>query len=580
MTNKQLILSILSLCLTTLPAMGETKTIRLRVIETSDVHGHFFPYDFVERKPLKGTMARVNTYVNRLRRDYGDNLLLIDNGDILQGQPTCYWSNYITKDEENIAASVVNYMGYDAETVGNHDVETGHGVYDKWMREVRCPMLGANIVDTQTGLPYVKPYQMFERDGVKIAIIGMLTPTISSWLNESLWLGLDFQEMVSCARYWVTYIKEVEHADLVFGLFHSGQEGGICLPDGRMEDASVKVAREVPGFDIIFFGHDHIVHNDWVENTEGQRVLTIDPSCFAQNVADAEIELTYRNGRLVKKDIKGNIVSIRDEAVDEQMVAHFQPQIKRIKNYVDRRIGRFETAARTRDSFFGNSAFTDFIHNLQLQISKADISLYAPLSFDAKIEAGDVTVADMFKLYRFENQLYILKMTGREVRGHLEESYDRWANTMKRADDHLLLLNDRSTGDQQRMGFTNFTFNFDSAAGIDYEVDVTKPNGEKVRILRMSNGEPFDEEKTYKVVMNSYRGNGGGDLLIKGAGIAKKDLNDRIIYQSPLDLRYYLMQEIERQGSVSPKANSNWKFVPEAWTKPAAERDRKLIFGE
>lgn len=580
MTNKQLILSILSLCLTTLPAMGETKTIRLRVIETSDVHGHFFPYDFVERKPLKGTMARVNTYVNRLRRDYGDNLLLIDNGDILQGQPTCYWSNYITKDEENIAASVVNYMGYDAETVGNHDVETGHGVYDKWMREVRCPMLGANIVDTQTGLPYVKPYQMFERDGVKIAIIGMLTPTISSWLNESLWLGLDFQEMVSCARYWVTYIKEVEHADLVFGLFHSGQEGGICLPDGRMEDASVKVAREVPGFDIIFFGHDHIVHNDWVENTEGQRVLTIDPSCFAQNVADAEIELTYRNGRLVKKDIKGNIVSIRDEAVDEQMVAHFQPQIKRIKNYVDRRIGRFETAARTRDSFFGNSAFTDFIHNLQLQISKADISLNAPLSFDAKIEAGDVTVADMFKLYRFENQLYILKMTGREVRGHLEESYDRWANTMKRADDHLLLLNDRSTGDQQRMGFTNFTFNFDSAAGIDYEVDVTKPNGEKVRILRMSNGEPFDEEKTYKVVMNSYRGNGGGDLLIKGAGIAKKDLNDRIIYQSPLDLRYYLMQEIERQGSVSPKANSNWKFVPEAWTKPAAERDRKLIFGE
>ena len=580
MTNKQLILSILSLCLTTLPAMGETKTIRLRVIETSDVHGHFFPYDFVERKPLKGTMARVNTYVNRLRRDYGDNLLLIDNGDILQGQPTCYWSNYITKDEENIAASVVNYMGYDAETVGNHDVETGHGVYDKWMREVRCPMLGANIVDTQTGLPYVKPYQMFERDGVKIAIIGMLTPTISSWLNESLWLGLDFQEMVSCARYWVTYIKEVEHADLVFGLFHSGQEGGICLPDGRMEDASVKVAREVPGFDIIFFGHDHIVHNDWVENTEGQRVLTIDPSCFAQNVADAEIELTYRNGRLVKKDIKGNIVSIRDEAVDEQMVAHFQPQIKRIKNYVDRRIGRFETAARTRDSFFGNSAFTDFIHNLQLQISKADISLNAPLSFDAKIEAGDVTVADMFKLYRFENQLYILKMTGREVRGHLEESYDRWANTMKRADDHLLLLNDRSTGDQQRMGFTNFTFNFDSAAGIDYEVDVTKPNGEKVRILRMSNGEPFDEEKTYKVVMNSYRGNGGGDLLIKGAGIAKTDLNDRIIYQSPLDLRYYLMQEIERQGSVSPKANSNWKFVPEAWTKPAAERDRKLIFGE
>jgi 2',3'-cyclic-nucleotide 2'-phosphodiesterase/3'-nucleotidase len=202
------------------------------------------------------------------------------------------------------------------------------------------------------------------------------------------------------------------------------------------------------------------------------------------------------------------------------------------------------------------------------------------LSFDSQIKAGDVTVADMFKLYRFENQLYILNLTGREIKGHLEESYARWANTMTSADDHLLLLNDESKGDQQRMGFRNYTFNFDSAAGIDYEVDVTKPEGQKVRILRMSDGTPFDEQKTYKVVMNSYRGNGGGDLLIKGAGIPKEELGKRIIYQSPLDLRYYLMEEIERQGSVRPEANSNWKFVPEEWTKPAAQRDRRLIFGE
>ena len=560
--------------------MGDTKTIKLRVIETSDVHGYFFPYDFVERKPLKGTMVRVSTYVNRLRQDYGDRLLLIDNGDILQGQPTCYWSNYIARDDENIAASVVNYMGYDAATVGNHDIETGHEVYDKWIREVRCPMLGANIVDTKTGKPYVKPYQTFIRDGVKIAVIGMLTPTISSWLNESLWQGMDFREMVGCARYWVNYIKEVEHADLVFGLFHSGKDGGICYPDGRMEDASEKVAREVPGFDIIFFGHDHIQHNEWVENIDGQQVLMLDPSCWALNVSDAQIELTYKDGQLVKKDIKGNIVYIGDEAIDRQMADHFQPQTDRIKQYVDRRIGRFETTLRTRDSYFGNSAFTDFIHNLQLQISKADISFNAPLSFDSQIKAGDVTVADMFKLYRFENQLYILNLTGREIKGHLEESYARWANTMTSADDHLLLLNDESKGDQQRMGFRNYTFNFDSAAGIDYEVDVTKPEGQKVRILRMSDGTPFDEQKTYKVVMNSYRGNGGGDLLIKGAGIPKEELGKRIIYQSPLDLRYYLMEEIEHQGSVRPEANSNWKFVPEEWTKPAAQRDRRLIFGE
>ena len=585
-------------CLT-LPVMGQTtKTVRLRILETSDVHGHFFPYDFVEGKPLQGTLVRVSTYVNRLRQQYGDRLLLLDNGDILQGQPTCYWSNYVVTDEENIAAQVVNYMKYDAETFGNHDVETGHEVYDKWIREVQCPMLGANIIDTQHpasfspfveaegGSPYVKPYHIYYREGVKIAVLGMLTPTIPCWLNESLWRGLKFQDMVKCARQWVPYLKEVERADLIIGLFHSGKDGGITMPDMSdptavvEEDATARVAREVPGFDIIFYGHDHMQHNEWITNIDGHQVLTLDPSCWALNVADAQIELTYRDGHLVKKDIKGDIVSIRDEAVDEQMVAHFQPQMERIRQYVGRRIGTFATTARTRDSYFGNSAFTDFVHNLQLQISKADISLNAPLSFDSEIRAGDVTVADMFKLYRFENQLYVMNLTGREIRGHLEESYNRWINTMKSAEDHLLLLNDESRGDQQRMGFRNYTFNFDSAAGIDYEVDVTKPYGQKIRILQMSDGQPFDESKTYRVVMNSYRANGGGELLTKGAGIAKQDLDSRIVYQSPLDLRHYLMQEIERMGTVTPTPNHNWRFVPEEWTKAAAARDRKLVFGE
>ena len=571
-------IGMLSLCLMT-NAMAQTKTVNLRIVETSDVHGYFFPYDFVERKPLDGTLMRVNTYVDRLRKDYGDNLLLIDNGDILQGQPTCYWSNYVMTTDQNIAAKMVNYMRYDAETIGNHDVEPGHAVYDKWIREVRCPLLGANVVETKTGMPYLKPYALFVRDGVKIAVIGLLTPTIACWLNESTYEGLDFHEMVSCARKWVKQVREVEHADLVIGLFHSGKDGGLVL-NGMEEDATARVAREVPGFDIIFYGHDHQVHNEWITNKEGKRVLTLDPSCWALNVADAQVNLTYENGKLKKKDIKGEIVSVRKEQLDEQMSQHFQSDFNRIKQYVDRKIGHFETSVRTRDSFFGNSAFSDFIHSLQLRISGADISFYAPLTFDSKIEAGDVTIGDMFKLYRFENQLYVLNMTGREIRGHLEESYDRWVNTMKSKDDHLLLLNSNSKGDQQRTGFQNYTFNFDSASGIDYEVDVTKLNGQKVSILRMSNGQPFEENKTYKVVMSSYRGNGGGDLLIKGAGIPKEQLNSRIVYQSPLDLRHYLTQEIEKLGNVRPKKANNWKFVPEEWTIPAAQRDYKLLFGE
>lgn len=584
-------LTILTLLSTVQTMTAATKTIKLKVIETSDVHGHFFPYDFMEKKPLQGTLVRVNTYVKKQRQQYGDHLLLIDNGDILQGQPCVYWSNYVMPQDENLAASVVNYMKYDAETVGNHDIEPGHKVYDKWIREVRCPLLGANIVRKDqpdasllNGRPAavysgLQPYSVHYVEGVKIVILGMLTPAIPHWLNESVWKGMAFEEMVSCARKWVGYIKEYERPDLIFGLFHSGKDGGIITPEYE-EDATASVAREVPGFDVIFFGHDHQVHNEWVDNVAQGRTLIIDPSCYAQNIAEAEIALTYQNGRLTKKDIKGNIVSVRDEEVDTVMLQHFLPAIDEIKKYVERRIGRFEHPIYTRESFFGNSAFTDLIHNLQLQISKADISFNAPLSFNTVIEAGEVTQADMFKLYRFENLLYVLRMTGEEIRKHLEFSYDMWGNTMTSPDDHALRLNSSARDDQQRTGFQYYTFNFDSACGIDYEVDLTKPDGQKVHILQMSDGTPFDEHKWYKVVMNSYRANGGGELLIRGAGIPKDSLESRVLFHTALDQRHYLTNEIERLGVVDPKPNSNWRFVPEAWVKPALRRDSLQLFGQ
>ncbi|MCR4582120.1 MAG: bifunctional metallophosphatase/5'-nucleotidase [Prevotella sp.] len=590
---KKFLHSLWILAILALPASAQQdKTVCLKVIETSDVHGHFFPIDFMENKPLKGTLTRVNTYVQKQRDKYGDHLLLIDNGDILQGQPCVYWSNYVMPADENLAASVINYMKYDAETIGNHDIETGHKVYDKWIREVRCPLLGANIVkvskrqgapsDTDAPSPVytnVHPYSVHYIDGVKIVILGLLTPAIPNWLNEPIWKGIEFEEMVGCAKRWMKVIKEQERPDLVFGLFHSGLDGGIVTQDYE-ENATAHVAKAVPGFDIIFFGHDHQLHNEWVTNCEGQRVLLIDPSCYAKHIAEAHIELTYRRGHLVKKDIQGELVNVSDEEPDQQMLSHFQPRIDQIQQYVSQRIGRFEHPITTRDSYFGNSAFTDLIHNLQLKLTGADISFNAPLSFNATIKAGDVTQADMFKLYRFENLLCVIRMTGEEIRRHLEMSYDLWVNTMKSAEDHALLLNESSRGDQQRTGFENYTFNFDSACGIDYEVDLTKPNGQKVKILQMSNGEPFDEHRWYRVVMNSYRANGGGELLTKGAGIPKDSLNSRLIYQSEIDQRHYLTEEIRRQGTISPQPNHNWRFVPEALIAPALARDRKQLFRE
>ncbi|MFC2512773.1 MAG: 5'-nucleotidase C-terminal domain-containing protein, partial [Prevotella denticola] len=257
----------------------------------------------------------------------------------------------------------------------------------------------------------------------------------------------------------------------------------------------------------------------------------------------------------------------------------FQPEIDSVKRWSGQVIGRFENTIYTKDCFFGNSAFNDLILDLELKITKADIAFNAPLQFNSSIQAGPVTVADMFNLYKYENNLCTMRLTGQEIRRHLEMSYDLWCNTMKSPDDHLLLLSD-TQNDAQRLGFKNFSFNFDSAVGIDYEVDVTKPDGEKVHILRMSNGQPFDENKWYTVAVNSYRANGGGELLTRGAGIPHDSLQSRIIWESPKDQRFYLMEEIRKAGVMRPQPHHNWKFVPEAWTVPAAARDRRLLFGE
>ena len=567
------------MCISLTTMAKQAKTVTLRLIETSDVHGAFFPYNYTERRPMQGTMARVSTYLKRQRKSYGDRIILLDNGDILQGQPTCYYTNYIKTDAPNIAAEVINYLQYDAQNFGNHDVETGHAVYDKWVSEMKCPVLGANIVDTNTGKPYVKPYTIIVREGVRVAILGMLTPAIPNWLHESLWTGLRFEEMIQSARHWVKVLKEREKADVIVGLFHSGWEGGITTPDYD-EDVSRKIAETVEGFDVIFFGHDHTERNTTVNG-----VLCLDPSCNAVKVAQATITLKINNEKPDSKSIevvskKGEIVDITGESIDQHFMAHFQSQTDAIRQFVERQLGTFVSPMRSRDCFFGPAPFTDLIHLLQLEHTHADVSFNAPLAFNTDISAGPIYMSDMFKLYRFENKIYVLRMTGEEIRKHLEMSYDLWTNSMQHADDHIMLLAPKAPGDNQREGFKNYTFNFDSAAGIDYVVDVTKPKGQKVNILRFSDGRPFDEKAWYKVAMNSYRGNGGGELLTRGAGIPLDSINNRIIYMSERDQRYYLTQKIEREGRVEGKSLNNWHFIPEAWARPAIERDRKLLFGD
>jgi 2',3'-cyclic-nucleotide 2'-phosphodiesterase/3'-nucleotidase len=319
-------------------------------------------------------------------------------------------------------------------------------------------------------------------------------------------------------------------------------------------------------------------------NSAGDSVLILNGGSKSENIAQADIFFVnhkLKNGS--RKKISGEIIKVKNYDPDPEFINKFKNQDEIVNSYVDRVIGTSGTTVSSRDSYFGSSAFVDMIHNLQLEITGADISFAAPLSFDVKIPKGEVTVGDMFKLYRFENMLYTMNLTGKEIQKYLEFSYSQWFNTMKSPGDYLLKLRLGKDGKplltDGKAWLKNQPYNFDSASGIDYVVDVSKPEGHRVFIKSMSDGKPFEMERTYKVALNSYRGNGGGGHLTEGAGLDAGMLRKRLIASTDRDLRYYILKSIEAKKNISPVPENNWKIIPEEWLKAAEKREYPLLFG-
>jgi 2',3'-cyclic-nucleotide 2'-phosphodiesterase/3'-nucleotidase len=558
---------------------------RITIIETTDVHGVILPYDFIEKEKLNASLSSVYTYL-KMVREKSDATILLDDGDNLQGQPEVYYYNFIDTVSPHFLAEAMNYMKYDAATMGNHDVETGHTVYDRLVKEYNFPLLAANAINIKTGKPYFKPYHIFEKEGVKIAVLGMVTPAIPTWLPQELYSGIEFRDMVETAKTWMPVILN-EKPDLVVGLFHSGWDrsgGEYKISNPLNENGSAEVAYNVPGFDIIFNGHDHRVANEKFVNSAGDTVLILNGGSRSEKMAQAEI--TFRSGKIKgrkQRKISGSIVNVADYKPDAEFITRFNLEQEKIDKYVNQIIGYSTATISSRDAYFGSSAFVDMIHSVQLEITGADISFAAPLSFDVQISKGPITVGDMFKLYRFENMLYTMTLSGEEILKYLEYSYSEWLNTMKGTDDMMLLFR---TGKDGKVLFTdgkvwlkNQPYNFDSAAGIDYTVDVSKPVGERVIISSFTDKRPFDKNKSYKVAVNSYRGNGGGGHFTEGAGIKRDELRSRLIMSTDRDLRYYILKSIEAKKTVNPEPLNNWKIIPERWVRIATPREYNELFG-
>lgn len=549
---------------------------KIEIYATTDLHGMLLPFDNTEGEATDRSLANLASLVEEGGRE---NIILLDNGDILQGDPLAYYYNFVDTVQTHLIADILNHLGYDAATVGNHDIEAGHPVYDRVRREYNFPMLAANAVEISTGNPYFEPYTVIKKKGMKIIVFGLITPSVPRWLPESLYRGIRFENMVATARKWMPVMLE-EEPDLIIGLFHSGL--GDERDRGDDENSSISVAMNVPGFDVVFCGHDHRQDVKEVVNSAGKKVLVLDGGSRAEALMNVTVILEKQADGTRTPVLSGRIIPMNSLPASAGFLKKYAPASEQLKQYTSEVIGSSTASATTRDAFFGPSAFVDLIHHMQLELTGAQVSMAAPLSFDQQIEKGELRIRDMYRLYRFENFLYTVNMTGGEIDRHLEHAAGQWFVTMKDAGDYMLNYRMDDNGAPVMYNGTarlrNPSYNFESAMGIRYIVDVSKPQGARVNITSLSDGTPFSYSGSYSVAVNSYRANGGGGHF-PAAGITGKEMERRIITATERDLRHYMTEWIRGKGTISPAPMSEWKIIPEEWAGKAEERERTLLFG-
>jgi len=541
---KILLALLLASCLA-VPALGvhaqaNPSSVTITLLTTTDSHGHIEPWDYYANKPADLGMAKIATLVNQQRAQAPDALLL-DCGDTTEGTPLAYYFAVRDTSVPNPEIAVFNAMGYVAMAVGNHEFNFGEKEMWKAKAESRFPWLAANIKQTYTsGTPYFKPYIMKRVEGVRVAIVGFVTPGIPRWEIPAHYKGYEFEPIVDSAK---TVIPEVrKQADLVVVIMHSGLDrdpktGKAASDQISNENAAWELAEQVPGIDMIFYGHTHREMPEMFVNG----VLMAQAKNWGLSLARADITMA-RNaaGRWTVVSKHSRTIPVTpDTPADPAIMKIAQPYQEATQKYLDTSIATSEKALSGADERYEDGPLVELINRAQMDAGHADVSLATMFYPGTQILAGPVTVRQAAALYVYENSLYVVEMTGAQLKDALEHAasfYPAWPP---------------APGEELRLP----GYNADSALGVRYVIDLTKPVGARIEDLRF-HGKPLPPDQKLRVAINNYRYTGGGHYdIYKGLPI---------VYRSPEEIRDLLIAYLERTRKIPASSDANWKIVPRA----------------
>ena len=556
----------------------------LSVVSTGDGHGYWFAKPIEDGGKARGSLMAQSAFVNGIRAEKGtDNVILVDAGDNFFGNGAPFYYNYVDTTAAHLYPRLVSYMGYDAVVAGHSDFEAGHRVYDRVAKEMKkegIPFLAGNAFSDKNGKPYFPAYSIIKKGGVKVAVLGYTNADNASLMDGRSVSGLHFESLLPLVQEDVDKVRSKEKPQVVIVVAHTAMGKG----DGQNpEKQGLDLFQSLRGVDVVIAGHDHAN-----KVMSADSVVVLDCGRAGQNAGVTDIKLVVKGGKVVSRALDAKMVSIKVDEYDTAMEKAFQADYDKVHNFMTSTVGEIKTDLASREFYYKQCDYMNFLHTLAFSAYPIDISLSATLLIDGKVPAGEVRYQDIRKVYPYENKLVVLRLTGAEVKKYLEASYDAWINTVSDPSDGSHVLKIKQSKDYSTGGMAwklvKSPANFDSAAGINYTVDVTKPYGSRVSITGMADGRAFEMDKEYTAAITSYRSVGSGGLL-KAAGLAdSKSVEDRIVYRGP-EFRTILYQYFKKNGSVDPAVIGNpevigsWKFVPES--APAAiKADVELLSGK
>ncbi|MFJ9463196.1 bifunctional metallophosphatase/5'-nucleotidase [Viridibacillus arvi] len=521
--------------------MKETK---IHLLITSDIHGYVYPTLYRDKTEEPMGLAKIATIVQQRRR--AGQVLLIDNGDLIQGSPLTYFHSKFHSEIDNPIIQVANYLSYDAAIFGNHEFNFGLKILSNVVEQSQFPWLGANIVHQDSAEPYFgKPYIIKEIEGIRLAILGVTTHFVPLWEEAAHIEGLRFEDALQSTEYWCNHIHQKEKVDVLIVAYHGGferhLETGEITEQDTGENQGYAICEKIPSIDVLITGHQHRLLADKLNG-----VSIIQPGTQGQALGEIILSISHNpSGKVVRVEHESKLITI-DESVPANMatleaIATIQEETEQ---WLDQRIGEIQGDMQIVNAFqtrLADHPYIEFINKLQMKVTGAMISNTALFNNEANGFSNSVTMRDIVSNYIYPNTLKVLQLTGQDIKDALEQCATYFIEN-----NGEIIVNPIFAEPKAQH------YNYDMWEGIEYELKISNPIGARVTKLLYEDS-PIDMDRQFSVVMNSYRASGAGNFeMFKGRPILK---------EIQIDMTELIANELLEMKEITATCNNNWRVV-------------------